>query len=102
MDYQWYFPQTSGGGGGGDTDKTDMQTDTITVTEDMTSTDWKTDRINSDELAYQIDAYREEDGQINPVEVDVQVTVSKSVTAFMILWATKFKGFINITTWRKK
>lgn len=102
MDYQWYFPQTSGGGGGGDTDKTDMQTDTITVTEDMTSTDWETDRINSDELAYQIDAYREEDGQINPVEVDVQVTVSKPVTAFTILWATKFKGFINITTWRKK
>ena len=102
MEYQWYFPQTSGGGGGGDTDKTDMQTDTITVTEDMTSTGWKTDRIDSDELAYQVDAYREEDGQINPVEVDVQVTVSKPVTAFTILWATKFNGFINITTWRKK
>lgn len=101
MDYQWYYPQTSGGGGGSE-DKTDMQTDTITVTEDMRSAGWKTDRIDSDEIAYQVDAYREENGQINPVEVDVKATVSKPVTAFEITWQTAFAGYINITTWRKK
>lgn len=101
MDYQWYYPQTSGGGGGSE-DKTDMETDTITVTEDMRSAGWKTDRIDSEELAYQVDAYREDGGEINPVEVDVQITVSKPVTAFEITWATAFAGFINITTWRKK
>lgn len=101
MDYQWYYPQTSGGGGGSD-DKTDMQTDTLTVTEDMRSISWKTDRIDSDELAWQVEAFSELDGQINPVEVDVQATVCKPVTAFEITWQTAFAGYINITTWRKK
>lgn len=101
MDYQWYYPQTSGGGGGSE-DKTDMQTDTITVTENMRSTDWKTDRIDSDELAWQVEAFSEIDGQINPVEVDVKATVIKPVTAFEITWQTAFAGYINITTWRKK
>jgi len=79
-----------------------MQTDTITVTEDMRSTGWKTDRIDSDELAWRVEAFFELDGQINPVEVDVQATVSKPVTAFEITWQTAFAGYINITTWRKK
>lgn len=101
MDYQWYYPQTSGGGGGSE-DKTDMQTDTITVTEDMRSAGWKTDRIDSDELAWQVEAFSEIDGQINPVEVDVKASISKPVTAFEITWQTAFAGYINISTWRKK
>ena len=96
MDYQWYFPQDGGGSG-----KSDLQTDTITVTEGMSSASWKTDRIDSDELAWQVDAFEEKGGEINPVEVNVRVTVVESVTAFEILWQTKFNGYINITTWRK-
>lgn len=99
MDYHFYFPQSSGGGS---EDKTDMQTDTLTVTEDMRSTGWKTDRIDSDELAWQVEAFAENDGKISPVEVDVKAIVSKPVTAFEITWQTAFAGYINITTWRKK
>lgn len=100
MDYQWYYPQASGGGG--ETDKTDMQTDTITVTEDMSTASWKTDRIDSDELAYQVEAFSDYDGVIKPVEIDTNISISKPVTSFEFTWLPKFKGFINITTWRKK
>ena len=99
MDYHFYFPQSSGGGS---EDKTDMQTDTLTVTEDMRSTGWKTDRIDSEQIAWQVDAFAVENGQATPVEVAVNVTVSKPVTAFEITWQTAFAGYINITTWRKK
>ena len=99
MDYQWYYPQASGGG---ETDKTDMQTDTITVTEDMSTASWKTDRIDSDELAYQVEAFSDYDGVIKPVEIDTNISISKPVTSFEFTWLPKFKGFINITTWRKK
>lgn len=96
MDYQWYYPQHGSG-----EDKTDLQTDTVTVTRDMLSTSWKTDRINSDELAWQVAAFSEEDGKINPVEVSVKATISKPSTAIEITWQTAFAGYIEITTWRK-
>lgn len=100
MDYHFYFPQSGGGGGG--TDKTDMQTETLTVTGDMRSVSWKTDRIDSEQIAWQVDAFAVENGQTTPVEVAVNATVSKPTTALNITWETPFVGFINVTTWRKK
>lgn len=96
MDFQWYNIQDTGGGS-----KTDMQTDTVTVTEDMSSASWKTDRIDSDSLAWQADAYKEADGIITPVEIGVRISVSKPSTAFEFAWVTRFNGFIRITTWKK-
>lgn len=98
MDYQWYFDKQGGGSSG---DKSELETETITVTEDMNSASWKTDRIDSDYLAWQVDAFRYDDGEINPVEIDVKVSTSKPSTAFGFSWLTRFNGYINVTTWRK-
>lgn len=96
MDYQWYYPATGSG-----EDKPELETDTITVTEDMSSASWKTDRIDSDYLAWQVAAFKDFDGQISPVEIDVKVSTSKPSTAFEFSWLTRFAGYINITTWKK-
>lgn len=100
MDYQWYYPQASSGGGG--ENKTDLQTDTIEVTEEMNVARWDTDRIDSEELAWQVETFSNYNGEIKPVEIDTEVTVKKPVTLFSFTWLSRFKGFINITTWRKK
>ncbi|MCI5715072.1 MAG: hypothetical protein SPL14_07645 [Candidatus Onthomorpha sp.] len=101
MDYQWYYPNSSGSGGSTE-DKTDLQTDTITVTEDMLSAEFKTDRITPDVLAWQVDAVRVSEGIAEPVNVETNVTSSESTTLFRINWTKGFSGYINITTWRKK
>lgn len=102
MDYQWYYPNSSQSGGGSTEDKTDLQTDTITVTEDMLSAEFKTDRITPDELAWQVDAVRVSEGVAEPVNVETNVTTSENTTLFRINWTKGFSGYINITTWRKK
>lgn len=101
MDYQWYYPNNSGSGGSTE-DKTDLQTDTITVTEDMLSAEFKSSRINPDELAWQVDAVRVSEGIAEPVNVETNVTTSGDTTLFRINWTKGFSGYINITTWRKK
>lgn len=98
MDYQWYFEQQGGGTGV----QTDLETETITVTEGMRSTSWKTDRIDPASLAWQVEAFSVASGVTMPVEVDVSTTVSDNSTAFDVSWRTPFNGFINITTWKKK
>ncbi len=101
MNYNWYYPISSGGSGSSSEDKTDLQTDTVTVTEDMLSAEFKTERITPDELAWQVDAIRVSEGIAEPVNVETNVTTSGDTTLFRINWTKGFNGFINITTWRK-
>ena len=99
MNYNWYYPISSGGSS--EDNKTDLQTDTVTVTEDMLSAEFKTERITPDELAWQVDAVRVSEGIAEPVNVETNVTTAGSTTLFTINWTKGFNGFINITTWRK-
>lgn len=101
MNYNWYYPNSGSGGGSSTEDKTDLQTDTITVTEDMLSAEFKTNRITPDELAWQVDAVRVSEGIAEPVNVETNVTSSDDTTLFRVNWTKGFNGFINITTWRK-
>lgn len=101
MDYQWYYP-TSSGSGGSSEDKADLQTDTLTVTEDMLSVEFKIVRISPDELVWKVDAIRVSEGISEPVTVGVDVTTSDNTTLFRVAWTKRFSGYINISTWRKK
>lgn len=100
MDFHWYFPQT---GGGTTSDASEFETVTITVTEEQSSVDWKTDRINPEELAWQVDAFRKnEDDTLSSVAVETSSSQNGSSTIISIKWTKVFNGFVNISTWRKK
>lgn len=99
MDFQWYFPN---GAGDAPTVPSDLETETITVTEDQTTVEWKSDRIAPSDLAWQVDAYRIDGDVKEPVEVAASTTSSDNSTAFKVVWNKPFKGVIEISTWTKK
>lgn len=101
MEHNWYFPKGNESGGESEDGRSEFMTETITVTEEQTYAEWKTSRLIPSELAYEINAYKEENGVKEEVRIVSSASVSDTTTYISMNWSVPFKGYIEISTWKK-